>query len=260
MIAVFTRTVVLMHFLSFAAGLAATSSCALEVASAKRSSDLSAPIQRSETETMVRYGNIPLGIVIERAYGMKHYQIKGPSTLSERYDLAIRLADGCHKEDIPLVLQHLLAERFRLIVHYELKPTSVYALAVKGGLKAQAVAPGHANVRAPGLLVPSMGRVHIDGPITMEYLATALTAMMGRPVLNRTDISGEFDIKLDGYALPSENANMPDPYSSSTVVTLPETGMSIFAALRQLGLEMKNETVDIQRLVVDAVDKEPTEN
>jgi uncharacterized protein (TIGR03435 family) len=85
----------------------------------------------------VDYANVSLKQVLGKAYDVKSYQITGPSWLdSERYDIIAKVPDGVPKEQIPAMLQALLAERFHMTIHRETKEQSVYAIVVgKGELK-----------------------------------------------------------------------------------------------------------------------------
>ncbi len=87
----------------------------------------------------VDYQGVSLKILIERAYQIKSYQVTGPDWLdSERFDVVAKLPDGAKPEDVPKMLQTLLAERFKLTVHREQKTLPVYALGVgKNGPKLQ---------------------------------------------------------------------------------------------------------------------------
>ena len=83
------------------------------------------------------YSNVTLKNVLMNAYGVKGYQISGPSWLdSERYDIAAKIPKGATKEQFMLMLQNLLAERFKLTLHREKKDLPMYALVVgKSGPK-----------------------------------------------------------------------------------------------------------------------------
>ena len=85
----------------------------------------------------VDYANVSLKDVLARAYNVKRYQITGPSWLdSERFDITAKVPDGVPKEQIPTMLQALLAERFRMTVRKESKDEPIYGLLVgKGGPK-----------------------------------------------------------------------------------------------------------------------------
>jgi uncharacterized protein (TIGR03435 family) len=81
------------------------------------------------------------------AYNVRSYQISGPDWLAgERFDIYATVPAGATKEQLSLMLQHLLEERFRLAVHHETRPMTVYDLIVaKGGPKMRE----HVNVPAP---------------------------------------------------------------------------------------------------------------
>src|SRR6185369_4052808 len=71
------------------------------------------------------------------AYGLKEYQVSGPPWINDaRFDILAKATEGTRKEQIPAMLQALLAERFKLEVHREKKEFNVFALVVgKGGPK-----------------------------------------------------------------------------------------------------------------------------
>ena len=85
----------------------------------------------------ITYSNVSLKQVLTNAYGIKSYQISGPKWLdSERFDIVAKIAMGSTKEQFQMMLQNLLAERFKLAVHHETKELPIYALVVgKGGPK-----------------------------------------------------------------------------------------------------------------------------
>src|SRR3954451_10262547 len=79
----------------------------------------------------INFENVSLKNVIMRAYNVKGYQISGPSWLdSERFDITAKVPAGATKEQFQLMLQNLLAERFKLQLHRESKQMPVYALVV----------------------------------------------------------------------------------------------------------------------------------
>ena len=85
----------------------------------------------------VDYANVSLKQVLAKAYDVKSYQVTGPSWLdAERYDIVAKVPDGVAKEQVPMMLQALLAERFHMTIHRESKEQSVYAIVLgKGELK-----------------------------------------------------------------------------------------------------------------------------
>src|SRR5271157_2159969 len=85
----------------------------------------------------LNYSGVSLRDIIRQAYQLKDYQITGPEWLNtERFDIVAKLPDGAPESQKPLMLQALLAERFKLTVHREKKDLPAYALVVaKGGSK-----------------------------------------------------------------------------------------------------------------------------
>jgi uncharacterized protein (TIGR03435 family) len=123
----------------------AENSPAFEVASVKPA----APITDNRIMVMLRggpgspdpgqitYTNVTVKNVLTQAYGVKSFQISGPSWLdSERYDIVAKVPRGATKAEFMVMLQNLLAERFKLTLHREKKDLSMYALVVgKNGPK-----------------------------------------------------------------------------------------------------------------------------
>src|SRR5260370_5850699 len=87
-------------------------------------------------------GSFALMQLICKAYDVKTYQVSGPSWLQavgmagQRFDIVANLPDGATKEQVPQMLQNLLAERFKLVMHRDTKEQSVYALVIGKGGKA----------------------------------------------------------------------------------------------------------------------------
>jgi len=98
----------------------------------------------------VDIGFMSLGDLIRTAYNIKPYQLTGPDWMSnQRFDIVAKMPEGSNQDQVPEMLQALLADRFKLAVHRDSKEHSVYALAVaKGGLKLKESAPDP-NAAAP---------------------------------------------------------------------------------------------------------------
>src|ERR1019366_1137981 len=91
----------------------------------------------------VDIGFMSLADLIRTAYDVKPYQISGPDWIkSERFDILAKMPDGATKEQVPAMLQALLADRFKLTVHKESQEHPIYALIVgKGGSKLKDALP-----------------------------------------------------------------------------------------------------------------------
>jgi uncharacterized protein (TIGR03435 family) len=158
------------------------------------------------------------------------------------YDVTAR-AEGegnLGNDQLRLMLQNLLAQRFHLAVHHETKEFNGYALVVaKNGPTLQATKGG-----------PAGGQIGTDiiaaHNVTLVSLATMLTHPLGAHVIDRTGIRGSYDIRLS-FA--------PDTAGADS--TLP----SIFTAIEeQLGLKLEAQKVPVEMLIIDHMDKAPTDN
>ncbi len=80
---------------------------------------------------------VTLQVLVREAYGVDFDQIQGPGWISEeRYDVRATVPPGATKDDLKVMFQHLLEERFKLAVHHITKDYPVYELTIaKGGAK-----------------------------------------------------------------------------------------------------------------------------
>jgi bla regulator protein BlaR1 len=202
-------------------------------------------------------GNITVKFLIQQAYNVKDFQISGgPGWInSERYDLVAK-ADGDvgRMEQIRPLIQKLLADRFQLTIHRDTKELPIYALVVgKNGSKLKESA---ANGPGPQI---RMGRGLINGQgMDMGMLANQLSQAIGRTVLDKTDLKGQYDIKLE---FTPEDGPGRGPGDGPEAAPPPDTaGPSIFTALQeQLGLKLESSKGPVQIIVIDRIEK-PTEN
>jgi uncharacterized protein (TIGR03435 family) len=118
----------------------------------------------------VDIGSLSLQDLIMVAYKIKPYQLTGPDWMKvQRFDIMAKMPEGANKDQVPQMLQALLADRFKLAIHRDTKDHSVYALVVgKNGVKmkesapepgpAPAAAAGDSNAEPPGSGGTVMGR------------------------------------------------------------------------------------------------------
>jgi len=221
---------------------AATADPQFEVASIKPSAPGSrGPTIYNPTRGRFAIDSITTKDLIAYAYDVREFQVSGgPSWVgSEEYDIVAKPQGEPSNERILAMARGLLAERFSLTLHHESKEMPVLALvAAKGGTRLQpSLGPGGPEVRG--------GRGHLVArQVTMGLLVAQLAGrVLGRPVLDRTGIAGEFDINLEWT--PDER---------------PDLGPSIFTALQeQLGLKLETQKGFVDVLVVDHVER-PTAN
>ncbi len=187
--------------------------------------------------------NVRMEILISMAYGVDSDRVSGgPSWMgSQAYDVTAKAEGGARLsyQELGPPLQKLLEERFHLAVHRQTKEGSGYALVIaKGGPKLTETKGGapHAYILKGGV---NLQNSPIDG------LAGTLSRPAGRSVVNETGIKGNYDITLE-YA-PEGAVDSAKP--------------SLFTALQeQLGLQLVPRKVPIETVVIDRVDRVPTEN
>jgi uncharacterized protein (TIGR03435 family) len=105
--------------------------------------------------------NMPLRQLLVTAYALKNYQVEGPALLdTDGYDIVAKVPAGTTKEQFNLMLQSLLAERFKVMVHRETKNMQVYALSIgKNGPKLKEVdAATLEAAKAAAAAAPAPGR------------------------------------------------------------------------------------------------------
>jgi uncharacterized protein (TIGR03435 family) len=106
--------------------------------------------------------------LILTAYRLKPYQLSGPEWMrAQRFDIAAKIPDGASREQIPEMLQALLAERFKLSMHRDNKEQLVLALVVgKNGLKLKEST--ESDARVPAAAPGEMSLYTADGEAHME--------------------------------------------------------------------------------------------
>jgi uncharacterized protein (TIGR03435 family) len=206
---------------------------------------------------------VTLTDLMAKAYGIEHPRISGgPSwVLSDRFDVIATLPRGTQRGQIPLLLQTLLAERFRLIVRRESRTTRVYALVqAKGGPKLKRSeaesnpSPGGPPMLSSApLMLGSSGALGICcgkaklNKVSMAGFASLLSAETDRPVQDATGIEGGFDISLEWT---------PDAAGTQPEGTPSPAGPSIYTAVQeQLGLRLEPRNAPLDYLVVEHVEK-----
>jgi uncharacterized protein (TIGR03435 family) len=205
--------------------------------------------------------SVTLRNCLDWAYEVQPFQVSGPAWLDDtHFDIHAKAADAADIGRLRLLLRALLAERFGMKLHHEQKNLAVYFLVVApNGPKLHDIGPkDHSKfLRSTG-----------DGPnhfgndktglvaehVRMSEIATELSQPLQRPVIDKTELAGPFDLRIDVTAFLSAT---PDGDGRAPMDEI----SIIFAAFpAQLGLKLEpgKDTVDF--IVVDSADKTPTEN
>lgn len=203
----------------------------------------------STSGTLAKWTASTLFDLIAGAYDLNYYQITGgPSWAgSDHFDIVARGAgeSALTKDQFREMTRAMLADRFQLSVHPETREMPVLALLVgKGGPKLQAPDTAKPGMRTIG---NSTG-IHITtSQSSMAQLADQLSATAGRPVIDRTGLTGPWSLKLDFN---------PNITSAGSDNDLPPMSSAI---QDQLGLRLEPQKARIEVLVVDRA-AQPTEN
>ncbi len=190
----------------------------------------------------VTYEKISMKLLLMIAYRLKDYQVEGPPWIvAEKYDIAAKAPYNTPKDQIPLMLQPLLTEKFGLKLHREMRDLSVYELSIgKSPLKLKE-APGNGSF---GIV---KGHREAKG-MGMPRLAALLTVWLGRPVLDKTVLQGSYNFRLE---LSKEEAG---PAGADKPL------LSIFTSLQEIGLNLESKTASVEVLIVDGGNPTPSEN
>jgi uncharacterized protein (TIGR03435 family) len=250
----------------------------------------------------IRY--MSLWRLILTAYRLKTYQLSGPDWMkTQRFDILAKLPEGGSKDQVPEMLQSLLAERFKLAIHRENKEQPVYALVVgKNGQRLQPPAtdadaplpnmPGGRGLYTPGgegsvdangnfavtggALGPMRGGRGADSgmkmdmlKISMSGLADLLTPHEDRPVVDATDLKGfyRFTFVMIPPASSGEGGRKGDLQRDGAGGRGGDTdaprdifGDALFQALEKAGLKLEKSKAPVATIIVDHLEKTPTEN
>jgi uncharacterized protein (TIGR03435 family) len=282
----------------------------------------------------ITYSGLPLKAILMNAYDVRPYQINGPGWLdTERFDIVAKVPSGATKEQVRMMLQNLLRDRFGLKLHHETKDSQIYELVVdKNGPKFKPTtmaetgsAPASDGPPPPPSGPPKLdknGFPQTDRPGTMMLMTMSPTGprarmvakaqtiaqvvpMLGnqlnRPVVDKTALTGKYDFTLEFAFEPGSGggpmgAMLPPPpggfaggpggpgaggavtgggavggagTAGGPVVKGPvdtqdadaAPAQTIFAAVQsQLGLKLEAKKAPLDLLVVDHMEKTPTEN
>ena len=201
--------------------------------------------------------NIPVKVMIKLMYHLNDRQISGgPGWLeTDPYDVEAK-ADRSHNiDELHVMFQNLLADRFKLQYHKETRTLPAYELVVdKSGAKlTENHSPEHFDIPIKPTGFGSLEATHCS----MSYFAWLISQRLDRPVIDQTDLTQFYDFKLEWTPeLPPGLAARPD-----AAANLPPTnGPDIFTAVReQLGLKLDSHKGPVEVMIIDHVER-PSEN
>jgi uncharacterized protein (TIGR03435 family) len=259
------------------AALMAQRQAAFEVASVKLNKSGTTQANVGMPPNGVNFVNLPLRGIIQLAYG-----INQPSKLAgipdwavtERYDITARAAGPITQDERRLMLQALLADRRKLVARLEKREVSILALMLarndgklgknlteskgcigRGNTAGKEGASAGAQTPICGPQTGGAGRLILVGTPIQQF-TSLLALILGRTVIDKTGLTGSYDIDLTytpEQPIPA-GVNVPGPAADPN-------GPSIYTAVReQLGLKLESQRDQEEVLVIDHVERQPSEN
>ncbi len=184
---------------------------------------------------------------IQWAYDIPPFQIEGPAWLKDiGFDIVAKVAGPANDEQLRLMLRTLLENRFGLKAHTERKNMQVYELTlVKGSPKFH-----ESTTEGPPMFSnPGKGALVADRA-TMSEFAERISEALQRPVMDATGLKGRYDLHMDATAYMATSGEGP----------MDAMGFLFNALQQQLGVKLESRKGMPAILVVDSIEKTPTEN
>lgn len=238
--------------------------------------------------SQAHFGSLTLKDYIAMAHRVTASRVTGPDWISsQRFDISAKLPDGGTRDQIPEMLQSLLADRFQLKFHHETKDLPAYVLILgKSPLKITKTpdteppgAQGAVNVAVSG----SAAGISVDlgngsyytfannqfefKKTSMDVVAERLERFMDRPIVNMTALTGNYDLTL--MLTPEDYRELLIRSAVNAGVDLPPQALrlldngppvSLFDAIDQAGLHLDSRKLPLDLIVVDQALQTPTDN
>jgi uncharacterized protein (TIGR03435 family) len=246
----------------------------------------------------VRYSDATLRTMLLAAYGVRTFQLVGPSWIdNDRFDFAATMPPDTTMERFRQMLRKLLSERFQIALHREDREMTKYTLVVaKGGPKLKesvpaskvdhlppgpspasdgpvrlgpdgfVISPPLPTGRQPAILTMN-GRTKLNGyESSMPDLAARLSFSMNRMVTDATGLTGKYDYSLSFSTEGLDGPSGPVIMGGDGTVQPPQARdpdgfPSIFSAVQtQLGLKLEPIKGPVEVIVIDHAQRTPIEN
>lgn len=225
--------------------------------------------------------NLTLDWVIAVAYNVPPWSTRlsgGPDWIrSERFDIEATAVPGAISQSLSvkareakmkLMLQTLLADRFKLILRRESKELPIYTVVVaKNGLKLQRAKveekdcpEGSTSELRCHVINGGMGRGMHGKAVEISDIVSFVENWSDRPVIDKTGIQGLFEVESDGWAPMRPRVRPPgeEPTAEDNAMADP-TRPTLFMIFERLGLKMEAQKAPVDVFVIDQVEK-PSEN
>lgn len=220
--------------------------------------------------------------LMRNAYGVKEELISGGPgwTGTSEYDVEAKILNtdaktpSLTRDQIKQMIQALLADRFKLVAHTEMKEIPVYELTIaKAGPKLQEAKSGDTytnGLKGPDGRTGAGFMMIVDGKfigqgISISGLVDTLSLVLGRTVVDKTGLTGKYDITLQLPRPEGAAGPMPPPSTNAATdrsanVSSETSSPAFFTVIEeQLGLKLHSAKGLGKTLVIDHIEK-PSEN
>jgi uncharacterized protein (TIGR03435 family) len=192
--------------------------------------------------------NMSLKSTIAWAYGVKDFQVTGPDWLdNDRSDIVAKAAGESTEDQLRVMMETLLADRFKVTLHRSTKETQAYVLVIgKGGSKlVPTQSEGDSDVQ------PDQSKMQVTILRTpLSTLTDLLYMVLRTPVVDETGLKGKYDLTINvmKYASMAGDGNV-DP-----------VGIIMTALQEEMGLKLESRKVALDMVVVDHAEKTAGDN
>ena len=211
----------------------------------------------------LRIANRQLKELIMIAWGIGGRQLVGPQWLIDpggnpsdvpRFEIVAKVPNDAARDQIPAMLQSLLVDRFKLRVHHEERQTTIYGLDIaKVGLKIKPVAEGEGrqsgcarNMFGDDGVTRATCRNMTPAQLAQQLQTRSPAYFPDGPVVDKTGLKDSYTFSLDWITKQQRDAG--------------EDGPSMYDAVETLGLHVERQKGSADVLVVDSVERTPTDN
>lgn len=238
----------------------------------------------TQDPTRVSWTNYPLKALIIDAFAINGERLNAPNWIDTvKCDVQAVVPAGTKRAQLETMLQGLLVERFHLAFHWENKRGPVYILTIaRQGVTLRLAQDESVADSNPIRTVPKRGlgsdgfpqlEAHAGPPLilkmgartkimarrkTISEIAQILSTELGRPVIDQTNLKGEYDLSL--FYASEHIQSHPVREGGESNSDLPDGPSLLDAVQSQLGLHLKPGESTVAWLVIDRLDKAPSAN
>ena len=189
------------------------------------------------------------------AWHVFDYEVNGPDWLdSQRYEIAGKAAGAATEDQLRLMMQSLLQERFKLAIHRQTKELSAYVLVPgKNGPKVQ-----ESKTEGETSIEPNQRQMSVTiqrAPVSQ--LVEMLSNVLRAPVVDQTGLKGRYDLTVNIAKYAADMAAQGKSLDGAPADPLTLISMVL---QEELGLKLEAKKMPLELVIVDHAEKAPVEN